>query len=183
MSPAAQVNGDSPTNSPSSAFLSHLVSYPLISDSISTIQNNPIGHKGIELSQKTYSTFASPIIPYLQKPYQYAAPYVAKADSIGDSTLSKVDEKFPVVKKPTGELYNNGVGIVFFPLNKGLEGRDYVLKTYSSEVKKTGGDSLVTKGKALVSTGLVVTSDALAWLGAFLGEKKEQAKEVTNEKM
>jgi len=42
---------------------------------------------------------------------------------------------------------------------------------------------LVTKGKALVSTGLVVTSDALAWLGAFLGEKKEQAKEVTNEKM
>ena len=37
-------------------------------------------------------------------------------------------------------------------------------------------------GKAAVATTLVVTSDALHWLSNYLGAKKEQAKEVMNEK-
>jgi hypothetical protein len=41
----------------------------------------------------------------------------------------------------------------------------------------------VTYGKAVVATGLVVSSDALSWLRAFLSKKKAEAKEVTNEKL
>jgi hypothetical protein len=41
----------------------------------------------------------------------------------------------------------------------------------------------VTYGKAVVATGLVVSSDALSWISAFLSKKKAEAKEVTNEKL
>jgi hypothetical protein len=155
----------------------------LFSDSIKTFKQNPLGQKSLSLADQGYQTFAKPILPYFSKPYQYVHPYVAKLDSIGDSTLSKVDEKFPVVKKPTGELYENAAGIAFFPLRKGLEGKDYVLKTYNTECKKVGGEGLVTMGKAAVTTTLVVTSDALNWLSNYLGAKKEQTKEVVNEKI
>jgi len=183
MSPAATVNGDSPTSSSSSAFLSHLTSYPLISDSLQTIQNNPYAAKGIALSHKTYSTVANPILPYLSKPYQYAAPYISKVDHIGDNTLSTIDEKFPVVKKPTGELYSDSKSIAFFPLHKGLEGKDYVFQVYGKEVKKAGGEGLVVKGKAAIVTSLLITSDLFVWFGNLLKEKKAEAKEVANEKM
>lgn len=54
---------------------------------------------------------------------------------------------------------------------------------FGSEKRKVGGEGVFTLGKAAVATGLVVSSDALSWLGAFLGQKKAEAKEVTNEKV
>jgi len=179
MSPP-QVNGDS--TSPSSAFLSHLFSYPLISDTVSTIKDNPYGKRSLDLTSEGYEKFASPLLSYFAKPYQYVSPYVKKADSIGDNTLSTIDSKFPIVKKPTGELYSDGKSIVFFPLKKGSEGKDYVFSTYNTEVKKVGGEGIVTYGKAAVSTGLIVSTEALSWLGDFLKGKKAEAKEVSNEK-
>jgi len=176
---APQVNGETP----SSAFLSHLYSYPVISDSISTFKSNPYGAKSLSLTNDTYDRLSKPLLPYLSKPYEYVSPYVKKADSIGDSTLSTIDSKFPVVKKPTGELYDEGKSFVFFPLRKGTEGKEYVFSTYQSEVKKAGGDGVVNYGKAAIATSLLVSSDAISWLGSFLGQKKAEAKEVTNEKL
>merc|ERR1712093_858980 len=164
---APQVNGEAP----SSAFLSHLISYPVISDSISTFKSNPYGAKSLSIT------------PSLSKPYQYVPPYITKADSLGDSTLSTIDSKFPVVKKPTGELIDNGKAIVFFPLKKGTEGKEYVVGVYGSECKKVGGEGIVTWGKAAIATGLVVGGDAYGWLSGFLAGKKAEAKEVSNEKL
>jgi len=179
---APQVNGEAP----SSAFLSHLFSYPVISDSISTFKSNPYGAKSIDIFT-TSSTkgleLTKPLHPYFTKPYQYVSPYVKKADSLGDSTLSTIDSKFPVVKKPTGELYNDGKSFVFFPLKKGTEGKEYVFGVFGSEKKKVGGEGLVTVAKATVATGLVVSSDALSWISTFLSKKKAEVKEVTNEKL
>lgn len=132
------------------------------------------------MGDSAYKTFAKPVIPYFAKPYQYVQPYVKKADLIGDDTLSKIDQHVPVLKKPTGELWNEGVNIVFFPVRKGFETKDHVFDIYSSEYKKVGGDGLVTSGKAFVSTGLVVTSEALAWIGDFLRAGKVRAKETGN---
>jgi len=176
---AATVNGEKP----SSAFFAHLTSYPLIGDSINTIKSNSIGQKSIALADSGYQTFAKPILPYLAKPYQYVSPYVEKADSLGDSALSKVDEKFPTLKKSTSEIYDDAKGVAFFPLQKGFEGKDYVSKTYSSEVKKVGGEGFVTLGKAAVTTTLIVSSDALTWLSNFLSTKKAEAKEIANDKL
>jgi hypothetical protein len=176
---APQVNGESP----SSAFLSHLFSYPVISDSISTFKSNPYGQKALSLSDSGYKTFAKPVLPYLSKPYSYVDPYVKRADSIGDSTLSTLDSKFPVVKKPTGELYDNATGLAMFPLKKGKEGKEYVFGVYGREYKKVGGEGIVTYGKAAMTTGLIVSSDALSWLSEVLSQKKKVAKEVTSEKI
>jgi hypothetical protein len=192
---APTVNGETPTSaffavSRSTTYLAvtannsqHLTSYPVISDSISTFKANPLGAKALSLSDQGYNAFAKPVLPYFTKPYQYVSPYVAKADSIGDSTLSKIDSKFPVVKKPTGEIYDNVKGYAFFPVNKATEGKDYVFKTYTSEVKKVGGEGLITQGKAAVTTTLIVSSDALSWLSNFLAAKKAETKEVVNEKI
>jgi len=88
-----------------------------------------------------------------------------------------------VVKKPTNELVADTKSILGFPVAKGLEGKDYVLKTWSGEVKKTESEGLVGYGKAAVSTGLIVGSDTLGWLSSFLSQKKAEAKEVGNEKL
>jgi hypothetical protein len=155
----------------------------VVSDSIKTFKSIPLGKKSLSLADHGFNAFAKPVLPYLSKPYQYVSPYVAKADSLGDSTLSKVEAKFPVVKKPTNELYDKATGLALLPLRKGLEGKDYVLNTYKSEVKKVGGEGIVTMGKAAVTTTLIVSSDALSWLSNVLGKKKDQAKEVAADKM
>lgn len=79
-------------------------------------------------------------------------------------------------------MYGTVLDFAFMPLRMAGDGKDYVLNTYSSEYKKCGGDGLVSGGKALITTGLVVTSDSLAWLSSFLAAKKEQTKEVAKEK-
>ncbi|KAI1404427.1 hypothetical protein F4819DRAFT_447452 [Hypoxylon fuscum] len=173
----AQVNGEV---HPSSATLSHIAGYPVISDGIAYFKGNPYGQKSIELSDSAYKTFAKPVIPYFAKPYQYVSPYVKKADLIGDDALTKIDERLPALKKPTDELITDGKNFIFFPVRKGLETKDHVFDVYGSEYKKVGGDGLVTSGKALISTGIVVTSETLTWIGDLLRAGKVQAKEASN---
>ncbi|KAI5864389.1 hypothetical protein GGS23DRAFT_497372 [Durotheca rogersii] len=175
---AAQVNGEV---HPSSATLSHLTGYPVVSDGIAYFKGNPYGQKSIELGDSAYKTFAKPVIPLLTKPYQYVEPYVKRADLIGDDALTKIDQRVPALKKPTSELWAEGKNFAFFPVRKGLETRDHVFDVYNSEYKKVGGEGLVTSGKALVSTGLFVTSEALAWISDLLKAGKVQAKEASSE--
>ncbi|KAK7756348.1 hypothetical protein SLS62_001574 [Diatrype stigma] len=174
---AAQVNGEV---HPTSATLSHFTQYPVVSDSLSYIKKNPYGQKSLELSDSAYQTFAKPVIPYFSKPYEYVSPYVKKADSIGDQVLSKVDERLPILKKPTGELWSDGKSIVFFPVRKGTETKDHVFQVYNSEYKNIGGDGLVTYGKAALTTSLIVSHEALNWLSEYLRASKTKAKEATD---
>lgn len=122
------------------------------------------------------------MLPYAQKPYGYVAPYVAKADAMADGGLSRVDQTFPIVKEDTQKIKGTVLDFAFFPLRMAGEGKDYLFRTYSSEYKKCGGDGVVSGGKALITTGLVFTSDSLAWLSSFLGAKKEEAKGMAKEK-
>ncbi|ORY60095.1 uncharacterized protein BCR38DRAFT_460049 [Pseudomassariella vexata] len=175
---AAQVNGDVHS---SSATLQHITGYPLVSDALTTFKSNPYGQKSIELGDSAYKTFAAPVLPYLSRPYQYVSPYVQKADYLGAGVLNKVDERLPVLKTPTKELYSNGKQIVFYPVVKGKDATDHVFSVYNSEYKKVGGDGVVTYGKALISTGLVVTTEALNWIGDILRSGQSKAKEAGNE--
>lgn len=175
-----QTNGE--TKASDSAFFGHLSSYPFVADSIAIFKSNPYGAKSIDLTTASYEKLGKPLIPYLAKPYQFVSPYVTKVDSIGDSTLTTIENKFPVVLAPTGELVDTGKSYVFFPLKKGTEGKEYVFGVYNAEIKKVGGEGMVTYGKAAISTGLIVGSDTLSWLGSFLAQKKQQAKEVSSEK-
>ncbi|KAI0136877.1 hypothetical protein BJ170DRAFT_677746 [Xylariales sp. AK1849] len=175
---AARVNGET---HPSSATLQHIRGYPVVSDALSTFKSNPYGQKSIELGDSAYQTFAAPVIPFLSKPYGYVYPYVKKADHFGAGALSKVDEKLPILKTPTKELYANTKQIVFLPVVKGKQTTDHLFSVYNSEFKKVGGDGVVTYGKAFISTGLVVTTETLNWIGSFLRSSKNKAKEAGNE--
>ncbi|KAK2684791.1 hypothetical protein QWA68_016590 [Fusarium oxysporum] len=99
-----QVNGEI-SAAQYSAFIQHLLNYPVINDGIHAFKSNEYGRRSIKLGDAAYQTFAAPIIPYFSKPYQYVWPYVQKVDSLGGNALDRIDKRFPVVKKPTEELY------------------------------------------------------------------------------
>jgi len=174
----ATVNGDMPKSS----FIDHVTSYPAVSDGISFVKDNPYGAKGIDLTNAAYSKFVKPTLPYLEKPASYAAPYVAKVDQLGDSFLSKVDEKVPMVKSETQEIKGTVMDTINWPMKKAGETKDFALSTYSDEYKKCGGNGVFAGGKAAVTTSLILSSEYLKWLSSFLQAKKEEAKEVVQEK-
>jgi hypothetical protein len=170
-----QVNGEV---HPSSATLQHITNYPVVNDALTSFKNNPYGKKSLELGDSAYQMIAKPVLPLFSRPYQYVSPYVKKADHLGAGALSKIDERLPMLKQPTVELYANGKQLVFYPVAKGKETTDHVFDVYSSEYKKVGGEGLVTYGKALISTGLVITSETLEWIGDMIRASKAKAKEA-----
>ncbi|CAK7211549.1 hypothetical protein SBRCBS47491_001162 [Sporothrix bragantina] len=173
-----QVNGVSPQ----SAFLEHLLQYPLVSDSVSTVKDNKYGQQTIAFSSSAYETLAKPVLPYLTKPYGYVSPYVKKADSLGDRTLDSIEQRFPVVRKPTAEVYQETKDLVFYPVRKGIEGRDHIYDVYSGERKQYPGEGVFPLGKALAGTAYTVTGETLAWVREYLSTAKKQANSTVSEK-
>ncbi|KAH7190479.1 hypothetical protein DER44DRAFT_851419 [Fusarium oxysporum] len=147
------VNGDM-SAAQYSAFIQHLLNYPVISD-------------GVHI-------FKPSLLPYFSKPYQYASPYVQKVDSLGSKTLDRIDERFPVAKKPIEELYQDTRALILFPYHKSLEGKDHVFQVYNSEVKKNEQTGLVVYGKAAATTVLVVSNETLSWISSPLHQKKAE---------
>ncbi|SPO00501.1 probable CAP20 - virulence factor [Cephalotrichum gorgonifer] len=178
----AQVNGDIPSHPSNSLFVEHLLTYPVVKDGVSTFQNHQLGQKSIQLSDAAYRRLASPVIQYLSKPYQYVSPYLERADQLGDKTLSRVDEQFPAIKKPTDELYADAKNLVLLPYHRGLQGKEHVLGVYSAECKRIGGENLIVYSRALVGTVFAIGGETLDWAGALLNAGKAEAKDALNEK-
>lgn len=160
----------------------HLLNYPVISDGITSFKANEYGQRSLQLGDSAYQTLAASVLPYLSKPYGFISPYVQRADSIGDKTLDRIDERFPVIKKPTSELYSDTRGLILLPYNKSIQGRDHLLHVYTAEVKKAEQQGLVAQGRAAVSTALVVSNETLSWLSSLLTAHKAEAAKRTNEK-
>lgn len=153
-----------------------------MSDSISAVKSNPYGAKALDLSNTGYEKLVSPFVPYAKRPYGYVAPYVAKADSLASDGLSKVDSKFPIMKEDTEKIKGTVLDYAYFPFRLVGDGKNYLLDTYTGEYKKCGGDGYVAGGKAMITTGLVVTSDTLSWLSSFLGQKKDEGSDYAAKK-
>jgi hypothetical protein len=154
----------------------------LVNDGVSTFKANPYGQRSIEIGDSAYRTFAAPLLSYFSRPFQYVSPYVKKADDLGDKTLSRVDEKFPLVKKPTNEIINDAKTLVLFPIRVGQTGKEHVLNTYGSEFKKVEGNSLTSYGKAALTTVLIITTETLTTVSNYLGRAKTEAREAVADK-
>ncbi|KAI5291653.1 hypothetical protein KEM54_002229 [Ascosphaera aggregata] len=154
-------------------FISRVTSYPIVSDAITYAKSSQYGQKSLELADKGYSTFFSPILPYLNTPYEYVAPYVVKADSLGYDGLVAVESRFPIVTKPTEQIKGTVKSYVLVPVQAATTRKDYLLRTFSEELQKVGSKGYIASGKAVVTTGLIVTSDTLAWLSSVIGKRKE----------
>ena len=155
--------------------MQHLLQYPLVSDGVSTVKENKYGQQTIALSSSAYEKLAKPVLPYLTKPYGYVSPYVKKADSLGDKTLNNLDQRFPVVLKPTAEVYKETKDIVFYPVRKGIEGRDHVFEVYAGERKQSGGEGVLPFGKALAATAIIVTTETVTFVRQYLASAKAAA--------
>ncbi|KAJ5909007.1 hypothetical protein N7495_001689 [Penicillium taxi] len=161
----------------------HLTSYPVVSESIAVFKENPYGAKSIDLADQGFARFAKPVLPYFSTPYSYIAPYVSRADVLGDQGLSKIDSRFPIIREDTekirGTIYNNAV----YPVRVAGDVKHHVIDTFGTEYKKCGGDGFVASGKAVITTSLVLSSESLAWATTFFQNAKEEVKEVVNEKI
>lgn len=136
----------------------------------------------MSIADHGYKSIVAPVLPYAQGPLGYVKPYVEKADELADGGLKRVDKTFPIVKEDTEKIKDTIFDYALMPFVIAGQSKRYVFKTYSNEYKKCGGDGYIAGGKAMVTMGLVVTSDTLAWLSSFLNQKKEQTKEVVKDK-
>lgn len=160
----------------------HITSYPVVADGIDYVQKNPYGARGIDMATNAYASLVKPFLPYLETPYSYTKPYVAKVDQLGDTVLTKFDERIPILKTQTADIKSTAFDYAHWPLKVASEGTDWVTSTYSQEYKKCGGDGVVAGGKAAITSTLILSSDVLGWLSSFLVAKKEQAKDAVKEK-
>jgi hypothetical protein len=163
--------------------LQHLTSYPLVSDSLSAYLENPYGKKSVNIFNDAYKRFFSPVEPYLATPYSYVAPYVQKADSLGDKGLSEVDSRFPIVKEETSSLKEKVKGLPFVPYDTIVSTKDYVFKTFEEQSKKNEGQGVVPFAKTVIGTELKIAADTLGYLTGFLVAKKEEGKKFASAKL
>ncbi|KAI9367164.1 hypothetical protein BJX61DRAFT_529818 [Aspergillus egyptiacus] len=161
-------------------FLEHLTSYPVVSDSITAFKTNKYGAKSLEFADQGYG-IAKPYLPYLSKPYGFVAPYIARADSLGDKGLQRVEANFPIIKEDTSMLRDTIKDTAYLPLRLAGDVKSHIFNTYGDEYKKCGGDGYVASGKALITTGLVLSQESLAFISSLLQQKKVQVKEMVNE--
>ena len=142
---------------------------------ISMYQKNSLGAKSIATFQSLYNRFGQPILPYLQTPYSIISPYLAKADTFGDSSLKAVDDRFPALKSTNFEkLKGTASDYAHYPFQLAGDGKGYVTKTYDEEYSRAGGQGLGTTGKAMVSTQVHITSDFLEAVSSYLRPKKDE---------
>lgn len=60
--------------------------------------------------------------------------------------------------------------------------KHHLFDTYGSEYKKCGGNGLVARGKAVITTSLVLSQESLAWINSWLQTKREQVKVAPDKK-
>lgn len=142
-------NGDSPH----STTLRHLLTIPVVQDGVRAFSDNPIGKMSIQLSNTAYNLVAAPVLSLLNKPLSYVTPYVQRVDQLGDQMLSKVEEKYPVVKKPSPELYNDAKETVYAPVR-------HVTNIYNDAHQRNGGGFAVARSKAAATTVVVVSAES-----------------------
>jgi len=172
-----------------SVFFSHLGSLPVVSDGVTYFKGLPVGQKSISLSQSVFDTLVKPFSPYLAKANVYASPYVTKADQFADSGLVKLEERVPLVKEPTEKLKERITSLTVYhtaqdALAFGNEKKDYAFKVYNDEYNKAsnGQKSIISVAKAGVTTTYILSTQTLGWIATYLATKKEETKEVVEEK-
>lgn len=178
-----------------------MTSYPVVSDTISAYKSNAYGAKSIDLASHAQSHYIDPVLASKQgkQAQSYIHPYAAKADSLGEEGLKKVETHFPLIKEDTATVKDTVLTFLLVPVTLPLSyarwGYDWLSETYAKEVKVAAGGSgegeagLIAQGKAVVTTGLVAVGESAAWARDLLakaekdgGEKAREVKEKMSKK-
>ena len=127
----------------------HLLTLPAVQDGVRAFQANPLGKMSVQLTNSAYQIVGAPVLALLYKPLSYVTPYAQRVDEYGDKTLSRVEEKYPVVKKPSPELYQEVKKAAYAPVQ-------HVTDVYTRAYQRTPGAHAVASGKAAAKTVIVV---------------------------
>ena len=122
---------------------------PAVQDGVRAFQAHPLGKMSVQLSNSAYQIVGAPVLSLLYKPLSYVAPYVQRVDELGDQTLSRVEEKYPVVKKSSPELFEEAKQVVYAPVQ-------HVTSVYNRAYQLKEGGSAVATGKAAAKTAVFV---------------------------
>lgn len=184
-------NAEAGTQIPFTKVINHLKTFPVVSDSLSAVQQHPLGQRSISITSTAYDKFLRPFHPYFVKVNEYASPYVSKADEFADQGLGKVEATFPILKEPTenvkskvteqlqspkkiaGNLYGTGLSLA-------NEKKDYVVQVYHNKLPKDGSHGYIPAAKAGITTSFVVAAEGIQWVVDTLS-KKAPATEKTSE--
>jgi len=139
-------NGDSPH----SDTLRHLLTLPAVQDGVRAFSTNPLGKISIQLTNSAYQMVGAPVLSLFNKPLSYVTPYAQRVDEFGVQTLSKVEEKYPIVKKPSPELFQGAKEAAYAPVK-------HVTEVYNGAYQKTSGGHTIASGKAVAKTAVVVS--------------------------
>jgi hypothetical protein len=146
-------NGDSPR----STTLRHLLTLPAVQDGVRAFSANPVGKISIQLTNSAYDLVGAPILNLFNKPLAYVIPYAQRADEIGVEVLSRVEEKYPVVKKPSSELLNGAKEVAAVPVK-------HVTEVYNGAYKRSGSNHSIASVKAATETAAIVTIQSYLFL-------------------
>ncbi|KAI4250833.1 MAG: hypothetical protein LQ352_005223 [Teloschistes flavicans] len=171
---------------PSSKFFDRLGSVPSISSGIEAVKTNPITAAPLQITQRTSSLFAAPVFPLASLSYfvlePLIQPIIDKVDTLASELVDQVESTVPLITEEPGKIMSEVKHLIFIPVNKFLEEKDYVLETYSQECSSHGNRGALAKGRAVICTQLIVVSDGLLWLKSILSgvQRPEKPSVVQN---
>jgi hypothetical protein len=146
-------NGDSPR----STTLRHLLTLPAVQDGVRVFSANPVGKMSIQLTNSAYDLVGAPILNLFNKPLAYVIPYAQRADEIGVDVLSRVEDKYPVVKKPSSELLHDAKEVAAVPVR-------HVTEVYNGAYKRSSCYHSIASVKAGAETAAIVTIQSYLFL-------------------
>ena len=99
-------------NETTTKFVTRVTSIPIVQDGVSTVHaianKTVFGRFAISTANSTFTTvskYTNAQPKYVQNYYEsYIQPHVEKADALGCRSLDLIQNKFPVVNKPTSEI-------------------------------------------------------------------------------
>lgn len=139
-------------------FVNRLTSLPVVSTAVTqacslyqrTKESNQVFRTSLNLAESSIKTFADTSKPYLEK-YQ---PQLETVNKIACDQLEKLEERYPVITKPTDELVNDGKEVCQAALKPAID-RVNAVKQYGSDKYNQGKeqmDKVVQMGQTTVQT-------------------------------
>ena len=116
-----------------------------------------------------------------QEKDSYLATNARKAGERAGNTKRQFEDKVPVFKEDSQKLGQTLWDYAFYPLNIFNQSRHHATDTYYSEYDKMGSNGVFPASKALATTGITLTTEALTKVSDFLRQTGEAAKTKNNE--
>jgi len=129
--PVHQTNGSEPLQQ-QYLVLSRLQTYPLVQDGYRVFNSYALGKRATD-TVKSISEAAKPYLEKTKPLLEKAEPYLLKADAIACARLHDAEQRWPIIKAPSHEIYEKTTN----PLAQPLANVKATVNVYTDAAKKT----------------------------------------------